>query len=277
MRIDLETSQHHLGWDDLSARVRLAEDAGFEGVWVFDHFKPLYGSSKGPCFEGWSLLAAIAAMTERIRLGALVTGVTYRHPSVLAAQAVTVDHISGGRLELAVGAAWHDGEHRELGIEFPSAPERIARLEDALRIFKLLMTEDGVSYDGHHFSLRNATYDPKPVQEPHPPIWVGGGGERKMLPLIGREADVWHAFGGPSALKRKGAIVDRAATDAGRNPSAITRSTSLSISEPWDEVRRRADELRAGGFTLLIVSWPSEGQTRLEEFIEKVMPELQEL
>ena len=277
MRIDLETSQHHLGWNELSGRVRLAEDAGFEGVWVFDHFKPLYGSPKGPCFEGWSLLAAIAAMTDRIRFGTLVTGVTYRHPSVLAAQAVTVDHISGGRLELAVGAAWHDGEHRELGIEFPPAPERIGRLEDALKIFKLLMTQDGVSYDGRHFSLRNATYDPKPVQKPHPPIWVGGGGERKMLPLVGREADVWHGFGGPALLARKAAIIDRAATDAGRDPAAIVRSTSLSISESWDQVRRRAEDLRAAGFTILIVSWPSEGQARLEEFIEKVMPELRGL
>lgn len=274
MRIDLETSQHHLEWDELSSRVRLAEDAGFEGVWVFDHFKPLYGNPKGPCFEGWSLLAAIAAMTTRIRIGPLVTGVTYRHPSVLAAQAATVDHISGGRLELAIGAAWHDEEHRELGIEFPDNRERIARLEDAVKIFKLLMTEDNVSYSGHHFSLKGATYDPKPVQKPHPPIWIGASGERLMLPLAGREADVWHTFGGPKEVARKAAIVDAAATKAGRDPAEITRATDLSISEDWDDVRRRAEGYRDAGFSLLIVSWPSEGQGRLEEFIEKVMPEL---
>ena len=274
MRIDLETSQHHLEWDELTSRVRFAEDAGFEGVWVFDHFKPLYGNPKGPCFEGWSLLAALAAMTTRIRIGPLVTGVTYRHPSVLAAQAVTVDHVSGGRLELAIGAAWHDEEHRELGIDFPATRDRIGRLEDAVKIFKLLMTEDNVTYSGKHFSLQGATYDPKPVQKPHPPIWIGASGEKVMLPLVGREADVWHTFGGPSDVARKAAIVDAAATKAGRDPSEIRRSTSLSISEDWDDVRRRAEGYRDAGFDLLIVSWPSEGRERLEEFVEKVMPEL---
>lgn len=274
MRIDVETSQHHLEWDELSSRVQFAEDAGFEGVWIFDHFKPLYGNTKGPCMEGWSLLAAIAAMTTRIRFGTLVTGITYRHPSVLAAQAVTIDHVSNGRLELAVGAAWHDQEHHELGIEFPTNRDRIARLKDAVQIFKLLMTQDDVSYDGKHFSLKNATYDPKPVQKPHPPIWIGASGEKVMLPFVAREADVWHTFGGVSDVKRKAAIVDATAEKAGRDPSEITRSTSLSISEDWDDVRKRADAFRDAGFTLLIVSWPSEGRGRLEEFAEKVMPEL---
>ncbi len=274
MRIDLETAQHHLEWDELSRRVRLAEDAGFSGVWVFDHFKPLYGNSKGPCFEGWSLLAAIAALTDRIRFGTLVTGVTYRHPSVLAAQAVTVDHISNGRLEFAVGAAWFDQEHRELGIEFPPNAERARRLEDAIHIAKSLMTRDAVDYDGHHFSLRGATYDPKPIQKPHPPLWIGASGERIMLPLVGRHADVWHTFGRPAELARKAAIVDAAAEKAGRDPASIVRSTSLSISEDFGKVRRRADECRDAGFTTLIVSWPSEGERRLEEFVERLLPEL---
>jgi F420-dependent oxidoreductase-like protein len=255
-------------------RVRFAEDAGFDGAWVFDHFKPLYGDRKGPCLEGWTLLAALGASTQRIRLGTLVTGITYRPPSILATEAVTVDHVSDGRLELAVGAAWFEQEHRELGIPFPVAAERARRLEETIHIMRLLMTRDGASFDGRYYSLSNATYRPRPVQQPHPPIWIGASGERLMLPLVGRLADAWHAFGSIAALKRKSAIVDEHAERAGRDPATVTRATGLSLSEPWNEVIARANALRDAGFSYLTVSWPSEGRARLEEFVEKVMPEL---
>lgn len=274
MRLGLDVSQHQLEWRELLARARLAEDAGFDGAWVFDHFKALYGDPRGPCLEGWSLLAALAASTERIRLGALVTGVTYRHPSVLAAQAVTVDHISNGRLELSLGAAWFEGEHRELGIDFPPTRERAERLEEAVRVFRALMTQDEVSFQGRHYNLRRATYRPRPVQQSHPPIWIGAGGERLMLPIVGRQADVWHAYGSPADLRRKSRIVDEAAKAAGRDPSSILRSSSLSLSEPWDQVRQRVEALRDAGFSYLVVSWPSEGRRRLDEFVERLMPDL---
>jgi alkanesulfonate monooxygenase SsuD/methylene tetrahydromethanopterin reductase-like flavin-dependent oxidoreductase (luciferase family) len=140
VRLGIDVSQHQLTWDELQARVHFAEEAGFDGAWVFDHFKPLYGDPRGPCLEGWTLLAALAASTQRIRLGTLVTGITYRHPSVLAAEAVTVDNVSGGRLELGVGAAWFQGEHNELGIPFPGRGERAMRLEETIQVMRLLMT-----------------------------------------------------------------------------------------------------------------------------------------
>ena len=274
MRFGLDISQHQLEWSELLERASFAEDAGFEGVWVFDHFKPLYGSSEGPTLEAWTLLAALAAATERVRLGALVTGVTYRHPSVLAAEAVTVDHVSNGRLEFAIGAAWFEEEHRELGIEFPRNSERARRLEEAIEVFRLLTTQSGVSYDGKYYKLNGASYNPKPVQQPHPPIWVGASGEQLMLPIVGRQADAWHAFGSVESLKRKAKIVDDSARRAGRDPGDIVRATGLSLSEPWDEVRATVDELRAAGFSYLTVSYPSEGRGRLEEFVEQVMPGL---
>lgn len=272
MRFGLDVSQHQLGWDEILERTRYAESSGFDGAWVFDHFKALYADPRGPCFEGWTLLAALAAATDTIRLGALVTGVTYRHPSVLTAEAVTVDHVSNGRLEIGIGAAWFEQEHRELGIDFPRPGERVRRLDEAVQVMKLLMTGDGVSFDGRHYRLRDAAYNPKPVQDPHPPIWIGGGGEKKMLPLIARQADVWHGFGDVERLLRRSAIVDRAAEGAGRDPAAIGRATSLSLSEPWDQVRRRLDRLGEGGFDYFTVSWPSEGKERLEEFVADVMP-----
>jgi F420-dependent oxidoreductase-like protein len=274
MRLGLDVSQHQLEWDELVERVRFAEAAGFEGAWVFDHFKALYGDSSGPCFEAWTLLAGLAAVTEKIRLGALVTGVTYRHPSILATEAVTVDHISNGRLELGIGAAWFDGEHDELGIDFPPTGERARRLEEAVQVMKLLMTEDGATLDGRHYRLRGASYNPKPVQKPHPPIWIGASGEQLMLPIVGRWADVWHSFGSPRSLARKAKVVDRAAEEAGRDPSSILRSTALSLSEPWDTVRKTVHDLGEVGISYLTVSWPSEGRARLEEFVENVMPDI---
>lgn len=274
MRLGVDCSQHQMTWDELVGRVRFAEEAGFDGAWVFDHFKAMYGDPSGPCFEAWTLLSALGAATSRIRLGALVTGVTYRHPSILATEAVTVDHVSNGRLELSLGAAWFEPEHRELGIDFPSEGERGRRLEEALQVVKLLMTEDGASFDGRYYRLDNASYNPKPVQQPHPPVWIGAGGEKVMLPVAGRHADVWHGFGHVTELDRKWRIVADAAEAAGRDPAAITRSTSLSISEPWDEVKRTAAALRDAGIGYLVVSWPAEGRARVEEFLEVVGPEL---
>ena len=274
MRLDLDVSQHQLSWQELLARVRLAEEAGFAAAWVFDHFKPLYGDPSGPCLEAWTLLAALAAQTGRVRLGTMVTGVTYRHPSVLAAEAVTVDHVSGGRLELGLGAAWFADEHRQLAIDFPPARERAERLEEAVQVMRLLMTTDDARFDGRHYRLDEASYHPRPVQQPHPPIWIGASGERLTLPIVGRHADVWNAFPPAGDIARKWAIVAEHAERAGREPATIVRSSFLSLSAPWDQVRAQAEALRAAGVSILAVSWPAEGRPRLEAFIEQVMPDL---
>ncbi|MFL5737187.1 MAG: TIGR03560 family F420-dependent LLM class oxidoreductase [Actinomycetota bacterium] len=274
MRFGLDVAQHQLTWPELLERVRFAEEAGFDGAWIFDHFKALYGDPTGPCMEAWTLLAALAASTERIRLGALVTGVTYRHPSILAAEAVTVDQVSGGRLEIGIGAAWFEQEHRELGVPFPAVGERARRLEEGVGAMRLLMTQDHVTYEGTYMQLDDATYRPRPVQQPHPPIWIGATGEKLTLPITGRQADVWHTFGSAASFARKWPIVERAAREAGRDPSSIMRSSSLSISEPWDEVRRRYEELRDAGVAYLVVNWPSEGRDRMEAFVADVLPSL---
>src|SRR6187200_548971 len=156
MRFGLDIAQQRVTWDELVSRVQFAEDLGFEGAWGFDHFQPMYGDGPGETFEGMTTLAALAGVTSRIRLGLLVTGVTYRHPSLLAAQAVTIDHASHGRLDLSLGAAWFEPEHRALGFEFPSAGARFDLLEDALEIVTRLMTGETVSYRGHHVSLHDA-------------------------------------------------------------------------------------------------------------------------
>lgn len=273
MRFDLDVSQHQLSWEQLVARVDLAEQAGFTAAWLFDHFEPLYGDPDGPCLEAYTLMAALAARTERIRLGALVTGATYREPALLAAEAVTIDHVSGGRLELGIGAAWHEGEHRALGFPFPPTGQRIDRLEETIAVLKALWTQDAANFEGEHHVLRDATYHPRPVQRPHPPIWVGASGERRTIPLAARVADAWHTFGSGDELERRVAIFRREAQQAGRDPDALTVSTSLSLSKPWDAVHATIERRRDLGIDALVVSWPSEGQDHLETFIAEVLPQ----
>ncbi|HXB37569.1 MAG TPA: TIGR03560 family F420-dependent LLM class oxidoreductase [Acidimicrobiales bacterium] len=272
MRFGLDVAQQRMPWDELVRRVRLAEDLGFDGMWGFDHFQPMYGEGPGETFEGMTTLAALAGMTSRIRLGLLVTGVTYRHPSVLAAQAVTIDHASHGRLELALGAAWYDKEHRELGIPFPPTGERFDLLEDALEIVTRLFTGDVVSYEGKRVSLHDAFLRPVPVQQPHPPIWIGGTGPTRTLPLAARLADVWHAFGTPNSLRESSARLDTLAAEAGRDPASIMRAGSLSLDD-LETARRHAAKWRDAGFGYLVCGWPEAGDAQVEAFVRDVMPE----
>src|SRR5438046_2925463 len=208
MRIGLDGAQHQLLWPELAQRVQFAESAGFDGAWVFDHFTPLYGDRNGPCMEAWTLLAGLAALTSRLRLGVLVTGITYRHPSILATEAVTVDHISNGRLEIGMGAAWHQPEHEALGIPFPSIKKRAERLEEGVQVMRLLMTKDRASFKGQHYRLDQASSPPRPAKHPPPPIWIGAGGEQLMLPIVARQADAWHAFGSEETMVAKSQLLD---------------------------------------------------------------------
>ncbi len=274
LRFGLDIAQQRMEWDDLLGRVRLSEDLGFDGAWGFDHFEPMYGEGPGNCFEGMTTLAALASATSRIRLGLLVTGVTYRNPSVLAAQAVTVDHASHGRLELALGAAWHQAEHQQLGIDFPPLAERFDRLEDCLEILTRLFSGEVVDYRGSVHSLAGAQLRPTPVQRPHPPLWIGGSGRTRTLPLVARFADAWHCFESPSTIRELSSVVDELATAAGRDPASITRASSLSLSEPWGEVRANAEAMRAVGVGYLVCGWPGEGAARVEEFVTQVLPDL---
>jgi F420-dependent oxidoreductase-like protein len=281
MRYGLDIAQHQLTWDELVSRTRFAEASGFETAWVFDHFSALYADPNGPCLEAWTTLAGLAALTERIRLGTLVTGMTYREPSILAAEVITVDHISSGRVEFAVGAAWNEKEHRQLGIGgagaagLPAAAERLDRLEEGIEVIRRLFTQDHVSFEGTYYRLDDATYRPRPVQQPHPPIWIGGNGRQRTLPMAGRLADVWHGWASDgNQLAEMQAIIDRAAEEAGRDPADVLRASSLSISEPWDEVRREYEWMAATGIGYLVVEWPGQGQDRVREFVHNVLHEL---
>ncbi|MFQ5913432.1 MAG: LLM class F420-dependent oxidoreductase [Nitrospinota bacterium] len=235
-RFGVQIPQQDVPYSKLLEFAREAEDLGYDTAWVFDHFFPIVGSPEGPCLEGWSVLSALAALTKRIRLGVLVTGNTYRHPSALAQMGATVDIISGGRLEFGLGAAWFGLEHQALGIPFPSTRERLERLEEALQLIRLLWTRDKVDFNGKHYQLRGALCNPKPVQKPHPPIMVGGGGERRTLRTVARHANLWNAFGLPETFRRKIAVLREHCEAEGRNPDDIEKSV-LVMSHMSDDPR----------------------------------------
>jgi F420-dependent oxidoreductase-like protein len=270
MRFGIDVAQQRMPWDEVVRRVQLAEELGFDGAWGFDHFQPMYGDGPGEAFDGVTTLAALSGVTSRIRLGLLVTGVTYRHPSVFATQMVTVDHASHGRLELSLGAAWHDKEHHELGIPFPSTSERFDLLEDTLEIITRLTTGERVSYDGKIVSLTDAQVLPKPVQTPHPPIWIGGSGPKRTLPLVARHADMWHSWGSPKTLAEPNARIDELAAEVGRDPKSIGRATSLSLDD-LDTARRHTEKWVEAGYQYLVCGWPGAGEEQIEAFATAVM------
>jgi F420-dependent oxidoreductase-like protein len=208
---------------------RASDELGFHAVWDYDHF---YGLSDpaAPSFEGWTTLAAMAVVVGRARIGCMVTGVTYRHPAVLANMAVTVDHISGGRLDFGIGAAWHEGEHRGYGIDFPSAGTRVAMLDEALTIIKMLWTRKASTFEGRFWKLDDARCEPKAIQEPHPPIVVGGM-QPKMLRVIARHATEWNTPGlaGPEDWARVNKMLDEACAEVGRDPAEVRRSVQLFL------------------------------------------------
>ena len=271
MRFGLDVAQQRMPWDEVVSRVQFAEELGFDGAWGFDHLQPMYGDGPGEAFEAMTTLAALSGVTTRIRLGILVAGMTYRHPSVFATEALTIDHASHGRLELSFGAAWFDKEHHELGIPFPSTGERFDLLEDALEIVTRLATGDVVSYEGKVVSLRDAQVRPRPVQRPHPPIWIGGTGPRRTLPLVARFADVWHAFGTPNSVREASARVDELAEQAGRDPASIARAASLSLDD-LETARKHASKWRDAGCGYLVCEWPAGGRAQVEQFVSDVTP-----
>ncbi len=194
--------------------------------------------------EGWTALAAGAATTQRLRVGCLVTGVTYRHPSVLAKMAATVDQISNGRLEFGLGAAWHEMEHRVYGIPFHTLKERQDRLQEAAELTKLLFTADGpVDFDGKHYQLKQAPFSPRCVQEPHAPIFIGGGGEKRTLRTAAMFADGINVIGAVDVIKHKIEVLERHCDDVGRDPAEITKSVFGPLFLTDDE--QRAQQMRS--------------------------------
>jgi F420-dependent oxidoreductase-like protein len=224
-----------------------AEKAGFDSVWVMDHFYqlPNIGPRTDPMLEGYAALAGIAARTKKVRLGTLVTGVTYRNPAFLAKEVTTLDIVSSGRAILGLGAAWNEDEHRGYGYDFPPVGERISRLEEALQICRAMFREDAPTFEGRYYRIHGALNFPRPIQPNGPPIMIGGGGEQRTLKLVAQYADMSNIFGDVAMVRHKLDVLERHCEAIGRDPKTIikTRLGSLLIRKSDGEAQRLLEQV----------------------------------
>ncbi len=232
-------------WEDLVGTAEHAERTGWDGLWVADHFMPNVEPPVAPVLEAWTTVAALAVRVDRVRVGVLVTGNTYRHPAVLANMAATVDHLSDGRHVLGLGAGWQLNEHDAYGIDLPAVPERLARLEEACQVIRLLHTEKRSNFEGRYFRLVDAPCEPKPIQQPLP-LLIGGGGEQVSMRIAARLGDEWNCWGLPDLIAHKTEVLERHCLEIGRDPTSIERTAQalVMMSDDNEQVERwRADRL----------------------------------
>ncbi|GAC1511446.1 MAG: LLM class flavin-dependent oxidoreductase [Candidatus Dormibacteraceae bacterium] len=277
LRFGLKLSGQDTTIEDLRAVWRIADESGFDHVWNFDHLASIGdGGPDRPIYEGWTLQAAIAEATKRVRIGCLVTGNTSRNPALLAKSAVTVDHLSGGRLEFGIGAAWAQIEHEMYGI--PGLDHRVGMLSESLRIIRSLWTEERTNFEGRYYHFKDAIGNPKPMQKPYPPIWIGSSGPT-TLRLVARYADVWNIAGGDaSRVKELTPKLEEACGAVGRDPSEIRRSIQFG----WDgEDRHQLIELCAQflelGVTEQVIYLRLGQPEALAEKVADVLPDLRKI
>jgi F420-dependent oxidoreductase-like protein len=283
MRFALATTQEHTTWDVL---VRLWEAADtvdlWESAWTGDHFYPFLGDPNGPCFEGWVTLTALASRTQRLRVGVLVSGMPHRHPAVLAKMAATLDIVSSGRLLLGMGAAWNDRECGAYGIELGDVRTRLDRFEEGVEVVARLLRDETTTFAGDHYHLLDAHCSPKPIQRPHPPITIGGTGERRTARVVARWADHWDlGFTPPADVPRKLAALAEHCDAIGRNPhditiSAVVRTAQGTQRRELGEVAQDIEHYAAAGCDLALVealaSAPDDAVAEVESLTRVCLP-----
>jgi F420-dependent oxidoreductase-like protein len=242
VRFGIVTDQN-LPWPTLVERWRLFESLGFDSAWDCDHFvQP--SRPTGPYFEAWTLLAGLAAVTERIRVGVLVSSNTFRHPSLLAKQALTVDHLSNGRLDIGFGAGWYEPEHPMFGLELWPPAERVARFDEAVQLLDGWLRGEVTSFAGRYYQLNDAPTRPRPLQQPRPPLVLAGHRPR-MLRIIARYADTFNSFGTVAEMRERNDRLDEECTKIGRDPKTIVRSlygwAAMLPSDPWESLEAFRD------------------------------------
>ena len=229
IRFGIQTGQQNVEWAPLRELWEKADAWGYDSLWAFDHFYPIFTDPEGPCLEGWTTLSALAPLTKRARIGHLVNGNTYRHPCLTAKMAATLDQISGGRFVLGIGSAWFELEHHSFGIDFKTVRGRLDALEEACQIILGMFTQPKTSLHGKHYTVTDAMCLPKPLQQPHPPVMIGGTGEKVLLKIVAKYADMWNAS---ADAERMGALVDaikRHGDTVGRDPDQIEKTVMLPL------------------------------------------------
>jgi F420-dependent oxidoreductase-like protein len=259
VRFAFKTSPQNTTWADMLAVWLVGDDIDvFESAWTFDHFYPIFSDSTGPCLEGWVTLTALAQATHRLRLGTLVTGIHYRHPAVLANMAATLDIVSGGRLEIGIGAGWNEEESGAYGIDLGSLRDRSDRFEEACEVLVGLLTQTETTFSGSHYALASARCNPPGVQRPHPPICIGGSGEKRTWRTAARFAQHWNFVGGTvEEFARKREVLHAHCADVGRDPGEITLSTHVRFGADHSETAATAASFAEAGADLAIIILPA--------------------
>lgn len=260
-------------WAELVDIWQRVEALGFDSVWLPDHFVPTFRRDL-PLMEAWTLLAGLATVTDRIRLGVLVSCNTFRHPALLAKEAVTVDHISRGRLEFGIGTGWVEFEHEMFGIPYPDAPQRVAMYGEAVQIVDSLLRNELTTFHGDYYRLNEAPFRPGPVQQPRPPLTLAAHSPR-MLRLIAPYADRWNSMGSVAEMKERGARLDEACVAIGRDPKAIVRSllhvpAIMPDEHPWESIDAFVDytgRFAEAGVNEFILQPPLDGNWEIVERI----------
>ena len=255
MRFAFRTAPQNTTWAEMLTIWQVADDIEvFESGWVFDHFYPIFSDSRGPCLEGWTVMTALAQATKRLRFGTLVTGIHHRHPAVLANMATALDIISGGRLELGVGAGWNEEESAAYGMPLGTPAQRSDRFEEACEVLTSLLSQEATTFRGHYYQLADARNEPKSVQRPHPPICIGGNGERRTLRTAARFAQHWSFLGGtPQEFARKRNVLHAHCNDLGRDPSEILLSSPVMYDGDVGATAASAAALGEEGLGLAII------------------------
>ena len=236
MRFAFKTNPQDTTWADMLAVWRAADDIElFEQGWTFDHFYPIFSDSTGPCMEGWVTLTALAQATRRLRVGCMVTGMVYRHPAILANMAATLDIVSDGRLELGLGAAWNQEECDAYGLDLGSIRERMDRFDEGVEVIVRLLSDTTTTFAGDWYRVTDARCEPKPMQRPHPPVTIGGGGEKRTLRTAARWAQYWNMAGGDlDTWRHKRDVLHAHCADIGRDPAEIATSVQIRLGPDGD-------------------------------------------
>jgi alkanesulfonate monooxygenase SsuD/methylene tetrahydromethanopterin reductase-like flavin-dependent oxidoreductase (luciferase family) len=275
LHFGIVTGQHHLTWDDLLFQWGFAQNNGLDSAWGFDHFYSMYNGDQGPCFEGYTMLAGLSQHFDRLQMGLMVTGLTHRNPAILFKEAVTIDHMSGGRMILGIGAAWNEPEHEWYGIDFPSPRERVDRFGEAMEIFRRFETEEHTTFEGEYYKIKNAPFQPKPYHG-HMPILIGSRGKR-MMRHIAKYADQWDGRGTPEQYAESSEHLSELCREIGRDPSEIRRVLAGGghnlASE--DVFRKHVEAYHDVGVrTFLFDMPPGPIDPELQNIVDNVIPDL---